>query len=111
MLLERTGFEVYFASDGQQVHEIYMGQDIDIVVTDLRLPKINGRELIVALREWFPGAPIIVTSAVGHKRLAEAKGNGAFEALSKPVDPHEFLKTITMAVSDISRSRLPKYGS
>ena len=111
MLLERTGHEVYFASDAQQAHDIYMGVGVDIVVTDLRLPKVNGLEILVALRGWFPEVPIIVTSGVGHHRLAEAMGDGAFEVFSKPVDPHEFLKAIAMAAPETPGLRAASFGA
>ncbi len=111
MLLERTGHEVYFATDGQQAHEIYMGVGIDIVVADLCLPKVTGLDLFAALRGWFPGVPIIVTSGVGLHQLAEAKREGAFEAFSKPVDPHEVLKAITMAAPETPGWRAASHGA
>ena len=93
-ILEGTDHEVYFASDGEQALEIYVGSAIDVVVTDLHMPGIHGLELIMTLRARDPEAKIIAVSATGPAQLAMAEELGADVVLSKPVDPHDLLEAV-----------------
>ncbi len=103
------GHDVHFASDGDEALKIYAGRSIDVVVTDLQMPHMDGLELIVALRVLFPDAEIIAVSGKGPALLAEAKRKGALVALSKPVDPHELLKAIAQAAPDSSVPLSPRW--
>ncbi len=93
-IVKRTGHEVYFASDGEQAVKIYARKSIEVVVTDLHMPHVDGPELIMSLRALLPETPIIVVSGKGPEVLAEACGTGVVVVLSKPVDPHELLEAI-----------------
>ena len=99
-IIEGTGHEVYYASDGKQALKIYMERSIDVVVTDLHMAHGDGMEFIVALATLFPTAPVIAVSGKGPELLAEARARGARAALRKPVDPDELLEAIAMAVPE-----------
>ena len=75
-IVERVGHDVYFTSDGEQALNVYMGESIDVIVTDLQMPRITGLELIVALQGLFPDVAIIVVSGEGPQLLAEATDKG-----------------------------------
>ena len=107
-IVEGMGHEVYFASDGEQAFKTYMKMSIDIVVTDLLMPNVDGLEFIVALRTLFSDAPIIAVSSKGPELLAAAENKGACVALSKPVDPQELLEAIAKAAPDSSNLEFPK---
>ncbi len=107
-IVEGMGHEVYFASDGEQAFKTYMRMSIDVVVTDLLMPHVDGLEFIVALRTLFPDAPVIAVSGQGPELLAAAENKGACVALSKPVDPHELGEAIARAAPDSSILPLPK---
>ncbi len=107
-IVEGMGHEVYFASDGEQAFKTYVRMSIDVVVTDLLMPHVDGLELIVALRTLFPDAQVIAVSGEGPKLLAAARRKGARAALSKPVDPDRLSKAITKAVPDGSNLPMPK---
>ena len=107
-IVEGMGHEVYFASDGEQAFKTFMRMSIDVVVTDLHMPRVDGLEFIVALRTLFPDAPAIAVSGKGPELLAAAENKGACVALSKPVDPHELLEAIAKAAADSSSPPLPK---
>ena len=64
-LVERAGHEVYLASNAVQALNIHGGRRIDVVITDLHMPHIDGIELIRALRELLPDAAIIAVSGSG----------------------------------------------
>lgn len=98
-ILERAGHEVHWARDGEHGFKTYLRRDIQVVVTDLQMPDVDGLELIDALLSMFPGAAIIAVSGKGPALLAEARNLGAFKAFSKPVDPEELLEAVEDAVS------------
>ena len=106
-IVEGGGHEVFFASDGEQAFKTYMRKSIDVVVTDLLMPNVDGLEFIVELKTLFPDAPVIAVSGKGKELLAEAKKKGACSALSKPVNPKRLLKAITKAAPAPESSTLP----
>jgi len=107
-IVEGMGHEVYFASDGEQAFKTYMRMSIDVVVTDLLMPHVDGLEFIDELKTLFPEAPVIAVSGKGPELLAEAKKKGACATLSKPVDPDKLRKAIAKAAPDDSILPFPK---
>ncbi len=99
-ILERAGHEIYVAEDGQQAVTLFGGTAIDVVVTDLEMPRAHGLELITVLREASPRPGIVVISGTGSAQLEMARAIGADTTLSKPVDAAELLAAITMVMSD-----------
>ena len=93
-IVERAGHDVYFASDGAEGLRVYVQRNIDVVVTDLRMPEVHGLEFIVALRTLDPKASIIAVSITGEGQLAMAEAVGATTSLSKPVDPDALIEAI-----------------
>ena len=88
-LLERMGHEVYVASDGEEAFKTYLKNSIEIIITDLEMPRVDGLEFIETVLALFPRAVIIAVSGKGQILLDEAKRMGAFMAFSKPIDPQE----------------------
>jgi len=88
--LERHGFEVLIASNGDEGIELHAENPADIVVTDILMPGKEGFETIHALREISPGLRIIAISGGGrnepHTYLRFAQKFGADRAFSKPLD-------------------------
>ncbi len=97
-IVEASGHEVYVASDGEQAFKTYLRKSIEIVITDLHMPQVDGLEFIEALRTIYPEARIIAVSGKGQILLDEAKRMGAFMAFSKPVDPDELVKALAAAM-------------
>ena len=100
-ILEGAGHDLYFASDGKHALQIYMKKSVDLVVTDLQMPYVDGLELIGALRALAPEGPIIAVSGKGPELLTAARKKGVHATLSKPVDPRELLEVVTTA--DVGR--------
>ena len=98
-ILERAGHETYFAEDGEEALSEYGGHAIDIIVTDLQMPKVHGLELITVLRHLSPRPAIIAISGTGPDQLDMAQAVGADAQLVKPVDPDEFLNAVTKVVA------------
>ena len=94
-MLERAGFDVTTAVDGQDAFDIVMrGESFDAILTDLEMPRMNGYELIEALRRRDENetTPIcVMTTRAGAKHMDLAFALGANEYLSKPVDESKLL--------------------
>jgi len=83
--LEDTGHDFLFAPDGKTALKLYEEEDIDLVITDLAMPDLNGLRLIQAVLELDRHAKIIAVSGVSPELLPRAEDLGAVLALIKPV--------------------------
>ena len=93
-LVEQLGHEVHLASDGEEAFKKYLRKDIEVVITDLEMPRVDGVEFIEALQALYPDAKIIAVSGGGPDRLHAAKRAGADVLLSKPVGPEALGKAL-----------------
>ncbi len=98
-ILERAGHETYFAEDGEEALREYGGHAIEVVITDLHMPRVHGLELITVLRDLYPRPAIVAISGTGSDQLDMAQAVGADATLIKPVDPYELLSAVTKAVA------------
>ena len=96
-ILDPTGHELFFAKNGEEAIKAYFRQQIGIVVTDLRMPRGDGLEVIDAVRGIDPDAYIIAVSGTGEEQLKMAGVMGADVTLPKPVDPLDLLNAVTAA--------------
>ena len=110
-ILEGAGHQVCFAMDGLRAFDLYVKNRVDIVVTDLYMPNGDGVEFIGTLRAAFPEALVIAVSGKGQHLLDAATNEGAFLALTKPVDPHELIEAIAQAVPGDDDSSVSGQGS
>ena len=100
--LRKAGYDVVTAATGKEAFE---GKSTpDVVLLDLRLPDMEGLDLLKKLREMNPDTEIIVITAYGTVRTAvEAMRLGAFDYLTKPVDLDELLLIIGRALEKHER--------
>ena len=98
-ILERAGHEIFLAEDGEGAMRECVERVIDVVVTDLQMPKVHGLQLITVLRDLSPRPAIIVISSTGSSQLDMAQALGAEATLSKPVDPDELVSVVTEAAA------------
>jgi CheY-like chemotaxis protein len=97
--LELFGYEVIIANDGQEGLESARSEYPDLIVTDIRMPYIDGVEMIKHLRSLpeCGNVPILVITAYGMDYAKEAIEAGANRALAKPIDPdllHPFVRDL-----------------
>jgi DNA-binding NtrC family response regulator len=86
-ILTRVGHEVSEARDANEALAIASSQPVDLVLADVRMPGINGLELVRQLHEMHPDLPcIVVTGFGGPEQSIEALRAGAFWYLEKPFD-------------------------
>lgn len=100
-VLEPRGHRVLFAGDGESALEIFRrpGLAIDVVVTDLAMPKLNGLRLIKAIKDFDPHAQVIAASGIAADQLDLAQEYGAVATLTKPWAPKEFIQTLELALN------------
>lgn len=83
-VLRDVGYRVHTASGGEAALQIVEEDDVDVVVTDLRMPDMDGYELIRRLRAQYSSIPIVAASGVADGRTDEAIEAGAQTFLAKP---------------------------
>ena len=99
-LVRRDGFETVEAANGVAALEILAETEVDVVLTDLKMPQMNGIELLAELRRRRVGIPVILLTAHGTIGSAvEALKRGAFDFLTKPFEPDEIRQVVTKAVA------------
>ncbi len=96
--LVRSGFEVLEAGHGREALNLLRGGAVDLIVTDIIMPDMEGIELILELRRSHPGLPIIAMSAGGRigpgSYLELARRSGARATITKPFDLREFSRLV-----------------
>lgn len=97
--LTGAGYQVVEANDGQEAIDKLTETDVDLLVTDLNMPNMNGVELIKQVRQR-PGnrfMPIIMLTAEAQKEMkAAGKKAGASGWITKPFRPEQLLSVIQM---------------
>jgi len=84
--LEDSGFDVVTAADGREGLELFRGEDPQAVLVDLRMPEVDGLEVLAAVTREAPETPIIVISGTGSLAdVVEAMHRGAWDYIIKPV--------------------------
>lgn len=90
--LKKNNYETFEASNGEEALKILEKNYIDLVITDIMMPKINGYELIKELRQCKYNIPILlVTAKSGYKDKEEAFLLGADDYMVKPIDIKEMI--------------------
>lgn len=85
--LELDGYEVLLAADGDEGMELALHGDVDLVITDLRMPGVSGEEILRRVTSESPGIPVIVLTGHGTvENAVEAMRSGAYDFLTKPLN-------------------------
>ncbi len=97
-LLRRAGYEVELAENGERALELVGGFDPDVILTDVRMPKVSGLDLLGTLKAKGSQATVIVMSAFGSVDLAlEAMKAGAYDYVPKPFKNDEIILALKKA--------------
>ncbi len=99
-IVSREGHEVLSAPDGQEAYAMMVEHgDVEVLLTDLKMPGLSGLELSTKVRESFPETQIIVMTAFGTVDTAvKAMKGGVYDYLTKPVDIDELLVVLDKAL-------------
>ena len=99
-MLRREGYEVLTAADGAEALDLMGKTRVDVVLTDLRMPRIDGMELLRRVLAEYRGTPVVMLTAHGTVDTAvTAMKLGAFDYLSKPYDQEELQIIIKKAAT------------
>ena len=97
-ILSFEGYKIEEASDGEEGLKRFSEKTFDLVLCDIKMPKVDGIEFLEKAREVHPDIPIIMISGHGNIDTAvEAVKKGAFDYISKPPDLNRLLITLRNA--------------
>ncbi|MBM4124173.1 MAG: response regulator [Nitrospira sp.] len=103
MHLEKANYEVIEAANGSEAIALLGSGDnpvyVDTILCDIRMPKVNGLELIEYLRQQYPSIPIVVLTGFPDVQMATSLlKQGVLDYLVKPVENEHLITTIKKAV-------------
>lgn len=93
-VLEDAGYEICEAVNGRQGLERFRAQPVDLVITDLEMPEMNGLEVILELTRTFLDVKVIAMSGLSADELQKARLIGARRTFSKPLDLSALLHAV-----------------
>ncbi len=100
ILLEKDGYAVSVAPDASTALGIAENEDIQLVITDIRMPGMSGLELLAELKHNYPGLPVImITAFASPDDAVMAMKNGAFDYITKPFNVDEIKGVIKAATN------------
>lgn len=98
-VLQKKGYRVWVAGTAEEALEQLEGAQVELVITDLKMPGIGGMELLRRLKERWPETEVVVMTAYGSIDTAvEAMRSGAYDYLTKPIDRERFPLVIEKAL-------------
>ena len=98
--LTRSGYEVAYAHNGKKGLEAMEQQIPDAILCDFRLGDIDGKTLLMKIKEKKPALPVIIITGYSDVKMAvDVMKHGAFDYVTKPLLPEEILMTIKKAIS------------
>jgi len=98
--LELEGYEVFMAEDGSDAMKIMVKTEIDLVLTDLRMPKVSGEELLKKISSAYPTVPVIILTGHGTvENAVNAMRDGAYDFLTKPLNLDRLSLLVKRALS------------
>jgi DNA-binding NtrC family response regulator len=105
-ILEDMGYEVIAEAGGSSaLSVIKRGVDIDLVITDYRMPDMSGLDLVMELRRILPNVPVIMMTAYGSiENYFKSMSLGVFEYVNKPIGKDEFERIVKKALHKPGRN-------
>lgn len=98
LILTDEGYEVFTATDGEEALRLALSEKPEMILCDIRMPKLDGLRFVERYQEAGGGALIIMMSAYGTRETAiDAMRLGAYDYISKPFNADEILLTIRKA--------------
>ncbi len=88
LLLKKRGYSIFLASNGKEALHLFKQKLIDLVITDVVMPRMDGIELLEAVKRMRAETEVIVISAQGTiEKAVQAMKLGAFDFIEKPINP------------------------
>ena len=97
--LSQNGITVFTAGNGLHALKVLEAEDIDLVISDWRMPGMDGPQLLAEIKSRFAHVPVIVMTAYSTvKNAVQSMRNGAFDYIAKPFDIDELDITVSKAL-------------
>lgn len=107
LVLVEQGYSVKTASDGMEGMALWQSMKPDVVLTDLKMPRADGLEVLDFRNRQFKHVPLIILTAFGTVQTAvTAMKQGAFDYLIKPVDNDHLIEVVNRAIADTANRGL-----
>ena len=104
-MFEKAGYDVTVSADGQEALDAIAEKSFDLIISDLRMPNLNGMELMEELKRRKINLPVIFITAYGEvESYMDLMNLGAFEYINKPVKGQEILGVVRKALESASPS-------
>ena len=102
-LLTEAGYAVTALNDPETALAFLEESEVDIVITDMKMPRISGREVLERVKKNWPHIPVLIMTAFGSIESAvEAMRYGAFNYITKPFSNDELLLSIQNAAEPVA---------
>lgn len=99
-ILKEEGFETLTAFSGEETLEILKDSDVDLVLTDMKMPFMDGIELLERIKDKDPDLPVIMMTAHGTvEKAVEAMQKGAYNYIMKPFDNERLIIYVNKATA------------
>lgn len=94
-ILTREGYEVASACNGYEALDYLRGREVELIITDINMPEMNGLAFLRELNRSHPSSNVIMITAYGEvESYIEAMNLGAFEYINKPLKVDDLKKII-----------------
>jgi two-component system cell cycle sensor histidine kinase/response regulator CckA len=93
-VLTKAGYEVLQAADGLEALSTLEKSKIDLVISDILMPNLNGYALVARLRAKWPNMPVILTTGYLSEDAAKTMMNGSVDFIPKPINAETLLDMI-----------------
>ncbi|MEN8244958.1 MAG: sigma-54 dependent transcriptional regulator [Thermodesulfobacteriota bacterium] len=99
-VMEEEGFEPLMANSGEEALAILKHSDVDLVLTDMKMPSMDGIELLENVKKKDPELPVIMMTAHGTvEKAVEAMQKGAYSYIMKPFDNDSLILYVNKAIA------------
>jgi len=98
-MLRKEGYDIVAAANGQEALHVLQSDKIAVVITDLKMPDMDGMELLTQVSDRYPDIPVVMITAHGTVATAvEALKRGALDYITKPFDIDDLKNVVSKAV-------------
>lgn len=111
MALQQNGFKTFSATDGSEALKIIENQNIDLILSDIFMPTMNGFQLLQSLKKdpYYNQIPVIfLTAATDNDHIIEGLQLGAEDYISKPIRIKEVIARVQMVISKVEARQQSK---